>query len=460
MFWRHIASCGRPTSYGRLSNRCPWARSSECIAHDVCNDPRPRGNRSLRVNYPSPISACPTTSSPRSQRAASANPSTSRPQPFPTPSPAATCAAAPRPARARPSPSASRCSPASTGRRSAGPPRSSSRRRASSPPRSVVSSSRSPVRSRARRRASVYGGVGYEPQRRQLNRGVDVLVACPGRLADLVQPRRARPRRGRSRRHRRSRPHGRHGLPARSPPLARHDTRSRARRCCSRRRSTVPSACSRASTRRTPARHEVGGARARRRAARTTCSGASKARSARRSAPNLVPAAGPTIVFCRTRRGADRLTKQLEKHGVRADAIHGGRSQNQRDRALAAFTNGRVDALVATDVAARGIHVDGVACVVHFDTPEDEKAYLHRSGRTARAGATGSGRVVRVERRSAHRRADAAQARHPRCADRAQRARSRRRRHRARTAARPRQEHSGREREARSRCPATERGRP
>ena len=102
-----------------------------------------------------------------------------------------------------------------------------------------------------------------------------------------------------------------------------------------------------------------------------------------------MPAAGPTIVFCRTRRGADRLSKQLANNGVRTEAIHGGRSQNQRDRALAAFTDGRVDALVATDVAARGIHVDGVACVVHFDTPEDEKAYLHRSGRTARAGATG-----------------------------------------------------------------------
>jgi len=107
------------------------------------------------------------------------------------------------------------------------------------------------------------------------------------------------------------------------------------------------------------------------------------------STAELVPAAGPTIVFCRTRRGADRLAAQLEKAGVRTAAIHGGRSQNQRDRALAAFKVGRVAALVATDVAARGIHVDGVACVLHYDTPEDGKAYLHRSGRTARAGAGG-----------------------------------------------------------------------
>jgi superfamily II DNA/RNA helicase len=94
-------------------------------------------------------------------------------------------------------------------------------------------------------------------------------------------------------------------------------------------------------------------------------------------------------VFCRTRRGADRLTTQLERAGVRAAAIHGGRSQSQRDRALAAFKVGNVEALIATDVAARGIHVDGVACVLHYDTPEDGKAYLHRSGRTARAGASG-----------------------------------------------------------------------
>ena len=69
--------------------------------------------------------------------------------------------------------------------------------------------------------------------------------------------------------------------------------------------------------------------------------------------------------------------------------IHGGKSQNQRSRALADFTNGRVQALIATDVAARGIHVDGVASVIHYDPPEDHKAYIHRSGRTARAGQSG-----------------------------------------------------------------------
>ncbi len=99
---------------------------------------------------------------------------------------------------------------------------------------------------------------------------------------------------------------------------------------------------------------------------------------------------GSAIVFCRTKRGADRLTKQLGTHGVTAAAFHGDRSQQQREKALAAFMKGRVQALVATDVAARGIHVDEVGVVVHHDLPADHKDYVHRSGRTGRAGATGA----------------------------------------------------------------------
>ena len=97
-----------------------------------------------------------------------------------------------------------------------------------------------------------------------------------------------------------------------------------------------------------------------------------------------------TLVFCRTKRGADRLARQLSQAGLPVAAIHGDRSQSQREKALAAFAAGRVQALVATDVAARGIHVDAVGCVLHFDPPEDEKAYVHRSGRTGRAGAGGT----------------------------------------------------------------------
>jgi len=98
---------------------------------------------------------------------------------------------------------------------------------------------------------------------------------------------------------------------------------------------------------------------------------------------------GSAIVFCRTKRGADRLAKQLKKDGINTAAIHGDRSQNQRERALAQFSNGSVTTLVATDVAARGIHVDDVAMVLHYDLPGSDKDYVHRSGRTGRAGADG-----------------------------------------------------------------------
>ncbi len=99
---------------------------------------------------------------------------------------------------------------------------------------------------------------------------------------------------------------------------------------------------------------------------------------------------GRTLVFVRTKHGADRLARQLTRAGVSAAAIHGDLNQNQRQRALAAFTAGDPRVLVATDVAARGIHVDDIGLVVHYDPPNDHKDYLHRSGRTARAGASGA----------------------------------------------------------------------
>ena len=104
----------------------------------------------------------------------------------------------------------------------------------------------------------------------------------------------------------------------------------------------------------------------------------------------IVDRLGSTVVFCRTKHGSDRVARQLGNAGVKAAAIHGNRSQAQRERALEAFHRGDVQALVATDVAARGIHVDGVMGVVHFDLPHDEKDYIHRSGRTGRAGMTGT----------------------------------------------------------------------
>ncbi len=96
-----------------------------------------------------------------------------------------------------------------------------------------------------------------------------------------------------------------------------------------------------------------------------------------------------TLFFVRTKRGADRLVENLEKEGIPAAAIHGDLRQANRERALADFSNGKLSVLVATDVAARGLHIDGVDGVIHYDPPEDHKAYLHRSGRTARAGRAG-----------------------------------------------------------------------
>ncbi|WP_219505695.1 DEAD/DEAH box helicase [Nonomuraea ceibae] len=99
---------------------------------------------------------------------------------------------------------------------------------------------------------------------------------------------------------------------------------------------------------------------------------------------------GRTIIFVRTQHGVDRLCKQLARVGVKAGGLHGGKRQNQRTRILAEFREGSVNVLVCTDVAARGIHVDNISLVLHVDPPQDHKSYLHRGGRTARAGEKGT----------------------------------------------------------------------
>ena len=119
---------------------------------------------------------------------------------------------------------------------------------------------------------------------------------------------------------------------------------------------------------------------------------------------------GRTLVFVRTKHRAARLARQLDRAGIRAGALHGNLAQPARTRALSAFTAGTVPVLVATDIAARGIHVEGIDLVVHFDPPAEPKAYLHRSGRTARAGAAGTvvtlalpeqaGEVAKLHRRA------------------------------------------------------------
>ncbi|HEY6568510.1 MAG TPA: DEAD/DEAH box helicase [Actinomycetota bacterium] len=100
---------------------------------------------------------------------------------------------------------------------------------------------------------------------------------------------------------------------------------------------------------------------------------------------------GLTLIFVRTKRGADRIARNLKKEGFHAGALHGDMTQPQRERALAHFAAGRNDVMVATDVAARGLDLEHISHVINFDPPEDEKAYVHRVGRTARAGREGTG---------------------------------------------------------------------
>jgi superfamily II DNA/RNA helicase len=107
-------------------------------------------------------------------------------------------------------------------------------------------------------------------------------------------------------------------------------------------------------------------------------------------AAEIIRKCGKTVVFCRTRKGSDRVGDELVEEGISVAVLHGGLDQRQRDRAMAKFVEGRCMALVATDVAARGIDVEGINCVIHYDPAENGKVYKHRSGRTARAGAQGT----------------------------------------------------------------------
>ena len=235
--------------------------------------------------------------------------------------------------------------------------------------------------------ATVYGGTGYDAQRRALRRGVEILVACPGRLEDLIQQR---------------------DLRLDDVSIVVVDEADRmadmgflpaVRRLLDQTRKDRQTMLFSATLdgdvdvlvkryQRDPRRFEV--------ELPETEQGdvehvflAAERNDRVKVVAELIGKHASAIVFCRTRHGADRLAKQLSREGVPTAAIHGSRTQPQRDKALAAFKAGRVRALVATDVAARGIHVDDVACVVHFDPPTTGKDYVHRSGRTGRAGADG-----------------------------------------------------------------------
>ena len=232
-----------------------------------------------------------------------------------------------------------------------------------------------------------YGGVGYGPQLKALSRGVDVAVACPGRLGDLLE---------------------RGSIRLDAVEIVVIDEADRmadmgflpdVRRILDLtpdgRQTLLFSATLDGDIdvlvkryQHDPARHELEVDEDDASAAVHLFWRVSSGDRVDRTA-EVVTASGPTIVFSRTKHGADRIARQLEQRGIRAAAIHGDRSQKQREKALDSFVRGAVDCLVATDVAARGIHVDGVNAVVHFDPSADPKDYVHRSGRTARAGATG-----------------------------------------------------------------------
>lgn len=250
---------------------------------------------------------------------------------------------------------------------------------------------------------AVYGGVRYGAQIDWLNRGVDVLVATPGRLEDLIEQ---------------------HAVSLADVDIVAVDEADRmadmgflpaVRRIIDQTSDSRQTLLFSATldgdvgelVRRyqdDPVTVEAGSAESESLDVEHLFWAIDRRDKVERTA-QVVDATGSAIVFTRTRHGADRLARQIARHGIRAAAIHGGLSQGRRNRALSEFKDGSISALVATDVAARGIHVDGVSSVVHFDPPNGHKDYVHRSGRTARAGATGIvvSLITEDERRAARR---------------------------------------------------------
>ena len=240
---------------------------------------------------------------------------------------------------------------------------------------------------RRRRVATVYGGTNISRDQTTLRRGVDVLVATPGRLADLVA--------------RRDVDLGDVRLVVVDeadrmadmgflPEVIRLLDTTRPDRQTLLFSATLDCDVD-ALTRRyqtDPIRHEVAEVAGETADVRHLFWPADRDQR-RQLTGSIVRDVAPAIVFTRTKHGADRLVRQLRLDGIAAATIHGDRTQGQRERALAGFRAGEVTTLVATDVAARGIHVDDVAVVVHYDLAGSDKDYQHRSGRTGRAGSSG-----------------------------------------------------------------------
>ena len=234
---------------------------------------------------------------------------------------------------------------------------------------------------------TIYGGVSYKNQYRALERGLDIVVACPGRLLDLME---------------------RGAVVLKDVEVVIIDEADRMAdmgfmepvcdildRCLPDRQTVLFSATLDDEVgdlikryQREPVRLEVG-------AEEVSITDMEHhfwlmphAKKSPISA-ELIRNCGRTIIFCRTRLGVERVNDELLDDGLGVQGLHGGLSQRQRDRAMQAFKHGECMALVATDVAARGLDVEGVNCVIHYDPPENGKAYKHRSGRTARGGASG-----------------------------------------------------------------------
>ena len=249
------------------------------------------------------------------------------------------------------------------------------------------------------RTASVYGGTPYKEQYRRLNKGVEILVACPGRLIDLLE-------RGALRL-------DDVGIVVLDEADRMADmgfmrpVRSILDKCKQDRQTILFSATLDEevseiveSYQHDPLRVGIG-------PEEVSMDSMQhffwkiNSRGKAELASYIAEKCGRSIIFCRTRAGVNRLGDEMSEMDLSFTTLHGGMKQKQRDRSMHKFSAGQARVMIATDVASRGIDVDDVNCVIHFDPPDDGKAYKHRSGRTARAGSTGT--VVSLVLRSQNR---------------------------------------------------------
>ncbi len=250
------------------------------------------------------------------------------------------------------------------------------------------------------RTAVVYGGVGYNKQIEQMRNGVDVVVACPGRFIDLMES-------------------GHIDLDAveitvldEADHMAElgfleHVTQILSRTPKESQRLLFSATLDRGIEKvvrkflKNPIIHEIDSS-AEEDATMTHYFFEVTQNDRFEVISDLCSAPGRSLVFTRTKHGARKLTEALIKAGIPSVELHGDLSQNVRARNLAAYSSGKADTLVATDIAARGIHVDDISLVIHADPPEEHKAFLHRSGRTARAGSEGKVITIVTENMRRH----------------------------------------------------------